>query len=253
MLRLTITIKIRRPAPRNINRLIDLCLLPNSLSPMLRNTVIRSVQLSRNMSSVTQPTPIVACGRSTATGKLVSQHLLPEYEGSWYTFPDKQKHNVNAPQSSTSSSQLRPQRLSSRIYLQVAILSLGTLMNSEPTITAGLLARWSSVAAMSLSRSKSWRRSSRVLLKNLLLGWGGTQRMCLPGALGLTMLRRSRRIWSRCLRNGGMREPKMRRLWCTSCFVEGRLSSALPSASSTWHKHWSRTEIKEYVTCLGLC
>ncbi|EAL84206.1 hypothetical protein KXW98_005273 [Aspergillus fumigatus] len=47
---------------------------------MLRNTVIRSVQLSRNMSSFTQPTPIVACGRSTATGKLVSQHLLPEYE-----------------------------------------------------------------------------------------------------------------------------------------------------------------------------
>ncbi|GAQ03894.1 hypothetical protein ALT_1215 [Aspergillus lentulus] len=32
------------------------------------------------MSSFTQPIPVVACGRRTAVGKSVSQHLLPEYE-----------------------------------------------------------------------------------------------------------------------------------------------------------------------------
>ncbi|KAF7156376.1 hypothetical protein CNMCM6106_009643 [Aspergillus hiratsukae] len=32
------------------------------------------------MSSSTQPIPVVACGRTTAVGKPVSQFLLPEYE-----------------------------------------------------------------------------------------------------------------------------------------------------------------------------
>ncbi|GIC88901.1 uncharacterized protein Aud_005303 [Aspergillus udagawae] len=32
------------------------------------------------MSSSMQPMPVVACGRKTAVGKTVSQHLLPEYE-----------------------------------------------------------------------------------------------------------------------------------------------------------------------------
>ncbi|GIJ90289.1 hypothetical protein Asppvi_009243 [Aspergillus pseudoviridinutans] len=32
------------------------------------------------MSSSAQPMPVVACGRKTAVGKPVSQHLLPEYE-----------------------------------------------------------------------------------------------------------------------------------------------------------------------------
>ncbi|KAF7178943.1 hypothetical protein CNMCM7691_007767 [Aspergillus felis] len=32
------------------------------------------------MSSSTQPMPVVACGRRTAVGQSVSQHLLPEYE-----------------------------------------------------------------------------------------------------------------------------------------------------------------------------
>jgi hypothetical protein len=77
-----ILIEIERAATRNINQIIDPGLLPNSPSAMLRNTFIRSVQISRNMSSFTQPMPVVACGRKTAVGKSVSQHLLPEYEGS---------------------------------------------------------------------------------------------------------------------------------------------------------------------------
>lgn len=36
----------------------------------------------RNMSSFTQPMPVVACGRIPAMGKSISHHLLPEYEGS---------------------------------------------------------------------------------------------------------------------------------------------------------------------------
>jgi len=65
---------------------IDLSLLHYSLSPMLRNIFIRSAQSTaysyRNMSSFAQSMPVVACGRIPAMGKSISQHLLPEYEGS---------------------------------------------------------------------------------------------------------------------------------------------------------------------------
>ncbi|KAF3402478.1 hypothetical protein DPV78_004849 [Talaromyces pinophilus] len=44
---------------------------------MLRNTTAYS---SRNMSSFTQPMPVVACGKIPAMGKSISQHMLPEYE-----------------------------------------------------------------------------------------------------------------------------------------------------------------------------
>ncbi|BAE66597.1 hypothetical protein BDV35DRAFT_145358 [Aspergillus flavus] len=38
------------------------------------------------MSSFTQPMPVVACGRIPAMGKSISQHLRPEYEGSFLIY-----------------------------------------------------------------------------------------------------------------------------------------------------------------------
>lgn len=39
-------------------------------------------QHTGDMSSFTQPMPVVACGKIPAMGKSISQHMLPEYEGS---------------------------------------------------------------------------------------------------------------------------------------------------------------------------